>query len=329
MSKRILYKPTLKIDKHYETDGRVTLNKNVIEELSKLEQQHEFTKLEILAETISNFNYIIQELPESLKDNVQNMMDLIQFIFVQIDPSVIPGEKNENGETVGEDPDLIITQPDDEESDKDDEEYDWLVCPLVPVANINKAKRDDVKLIDKYYSGSLLEIIDDYLKKMKEVTNKYFTDMGVVLKESDLETLNFITQKYTFKTTDLEDKNLQHVSDFIIKSQIVRDQKTRMFNKLFNKSESLNKIKACEGARELYIRYLREQKLDTSTYMNLLSNMTLEQSKLIYERKIEENLYELYKYLNSSVIVLDECFKLYIKEAQSKLLIIQKEGITL
>lgn len=331
MSNRIFYRPQYGLEKHYETDGKVALKnheKVIVSNTSNPTKPA--TTLEIVADEIVGLQTLIQQLPKEILPSVQTTIDLVKFIFIQIDPEKIPGEINSEEIPTKEDPDLIVTKPDKiDPTDKIGDDYNFLVSPDVPVADINKADKDNIKLLDKYYSGSYLEIVKDYLKHMKQAINQYYADMAQVIKDSDEKTFESIKQEYTYKTTDLVNKDLQHVSDYIIKSQIVRDQKTRMYQKLFNTHEALNKLKACEGSRELYIRYLKEKKRENHDLIDIMSNMTLEQSKLIYEKKVYENLYELYKYLNSSVIILDECLNLYTKEAKAKILIINEEGINI
>ena len=342
MSKKILYRPDLHLDKHYETDGNpfseFQINTLPFKETNKEKED----PLKEVAQSIVSLKTTITQLPEDVLPAIKNSLNLITFIFIQIDPDIIDDDKNDNDDEeedddidiptypnidLTEDPDLVITKPDKIDTSNEDDEYDFLVNDNVPVADINKVINDEIKLVDKYYSGSYLEITKDFINQLNQAINQYYIDMAQVIKNSDETTFDSFKTPYSYKTTDLKDKNLQHISDYIIKSQIVRNQKTRMYNKLFNKAEALNKIKACEGCKELYQRYLKEEKRSNNDFIDVMSNMTLEQSKLIYEKKLYENLYELYKYLNSSVIILEECLNLYTKEARAKLLLINEEGI--
>jgi hypothetical protein len=55
----------------------------------------------------------------------------------------------------------------------------------------------------------------------------------------------------------------------------------------------------------------------------------LDNVKIAYDKKYKENLFNLYKYLNSSVILINECFSMFIQEAQAKAILIKEEGIKL
>lgn len=324
---KILYRPNLKLPKHYETDGIVTrdfVEQPYVEENKKVEQLVE------VANQILSLIEVTKVLPEELKPTINTMLNTLEFIFVQIDPDYIPGETGTDGSDTEEDPDISITVPDDEDKDKEIPEEDSLFySSVVPSVVIRTIPKDKIKLINKLYCGTLLEITKDYINKLKKSTSDYFVEMGMLMKANDKKNITFLEKKYTYKTTDLKNKELYHVADFIVRSQIIRDQKQRLMNKIINEEESLNKIKACEVSRELALRYIKEQITENNTYHDLFRNMTLKETQLQYEQKIDNNLYELYKYLNSSVILLDECLRLYMREAQAKSILIKEEGIKL
>lgn len=322
---RILYRPNLGIQKRYETDGNVEPLKEY-QPIPVEEQKVEH--LIDVANQILAIKEVSTQLPNEMQSVINTMINTLEFIFVQIDPEYIPGEKDENGNTTDEDADISISKPTDEETKVPDEDK-WLYSDVVPNIVIKTIPQDKIKLINKVYCGTLLEITKDYISTLKSTTTQYFMDIGMLMLDHKDTGLPFVEKRYTYKTTDIKNKNLHHVSDFIIKSQIIRNQKQRMMNKLINEHESINKITACELARELSIRYEKEQLKANNTYEDLFNNMSLKESRLQYEQKMDNNLYELYKYLNSSVILLDECLRLYIREAQAKSILIKEEGIKL
>lgn len=322
--KRILYRPKLGIHKRYNTDGEI---EPIIDyqELTVEEKKEE--QLVEVANQILAIKDVMSQLPADMMPIINTMINTLEFIFVQIDPEYIPDTTNPGGEP-DIDPDIVITKPEEEEDEIPDEDK-WLYSDVVPNIVIKTIPQDKIKLINKVYCGTLLEITKDYISTLKKTTNQYYIDIGMLIGEHKQSGLSFAEKKYTYKSSDLKNKNLQHVSDFIVKSQIVRNQKQRMMNKLINEEESLNKITACELSRELSLRYEKEQLKENNTYGDLFSNISLKESRLQYEQKMDNNLYELYKYLNSSVILLDECLRLYIREAQAKSILIKEEGIKL
>jgi len=344
--KKIFYRPNLGLPKRYDTDGYVEPYRESISYDEETNESKEET-LEDIAEQILSLQNVIVRLPDEMQPAINIMLNTLQFIFIQIDPDYIP-ESNKNNtdstddidtngtninstnkESIEDDSDIVITEIDDEDDDDDEMENSILFSDVVPNVIIKTIPKDKIKLINKTYCVTLLEITKDYINELKKVTTQYFMDMGMLIMEHDKLNIDFLEKKYTYKTTDLKSKDLQHVSDFIIKSQIVRNQKQRLMDKLINEEESLNKIKACEVARELSIRYAKEEYRNNTVYHDLFSNISLKESRLSYEQKMDNNLYELYKYMNSSVILLDECLRLYMREAQAKSILIKEEGIKL
>lgn len=330
--KKILYRPNLSLPKRYDTDGYVEPYRDSI----SYSEETNVTKEELLAdiaEEILSLQNVAVQLPDEMQPAINTMLNTLQFIFIQIDPDYIPetNKDSTNKESAEEDSDIVITETDDEDDDEGTNEMakSLLFSDVVPKVTIKTIPKDKIKLINKTYCVTLLEITKDYINELKKVTTQYFMDMGMLIMEHDKLNIDFLEKKYTYKTTDLKSKDLQHVSDFIIKSQIVRNQKQRLMDKLINEEESLNKIKACEVSRELSIRYAKEEYRNNTVYHDLFSNMSLKESRLSYEQKMDNNLYELYKYMNSSVILLDECLRLYMREAQAKSILIKEEGIKL
>lgn len=347
---KILYRPNLSLPKRYDTDGLVEPYREPLSSTQSSKPSKE-EELEQIADDILSLQHTLEQLPSDIKPIVDTMFNTLQFMFVQIDKDYLPeknngGSSNNSGLGSGsgtgtgsdentnytdseDDADIVITTPEVDEDAENEMNNSLLFSDVVPTVQIKTMPKDKIKLINRKYCVTLLEITKDYINELKKVTTQYFMDVGMLMLEHDKKTIDFLEKRYSYKTTDLKNKDLHHVSDFLIKSQIVRNQKQRMMEKLINEEESLNKIKACEVARELNIRYSKEEYRNNTVYHDLFSNMSLKESRLSYEQKMDNNLYELYKYMNSSVILLDECLRLYMREAQAKSILIKEEGIKL
>lgn len=323
MAKSINYRPQLGLDKNYVTDGFIN---NTQRPYSDSQSDETYNRYEDTYDAIENMKLIANKLPDAVKPNVNTAINTIEFIFTQIDPELIEDPTEDSNNTT---PDVGITTGQNDEDNEDDSEFDWLFTTKTDNVIIDIKDQNVLQLINKQYCNLLFEISNDYITSFKRATSQYYADLGVIMSEMKDTTLAFASSIYKLKTSNLSNTNLQHVSDYIIRSQIVRDQKQRMHNKLFSSQESLNRIKACEVARELYIRYMTETYRPNISLSDLSSNMRLEEARLQYESKMQGNLFELYKYLNSSVILLDECLRLYINEAQAKSILIKEEGIKL
>lgn len=318
----IFYRPNLGLDKNYLTDGSI----NFQTEEDQLVNQTESTTtiFEDVMDSLISMRKTISQLPSDLQKNVNTLMSTVEFIFVQIDKDYIV-DKPANGGNLqdsNEDGDMVIEYPEADDSLNDD--VYWGSDEFKPVV-IKTLPSDKIREINKVYCQTLLEITNHYIQKMNRATSKYFAELGTLI--GDHEDVRFINSKYTYSVDNISDADLHHISDFIAKSQIIRKQKQKMHAKLFSERESLIKIKSCEVARELWIRYEKEKYVNNNDYSDIQSNMLLNESRLQYEAKMKNNLYELYRYLTSSVKILDECLDIYSRESKAKSILIKKEGI--
>ena len=80
----------------------------------------------------------------------------------------------------------------------------------------------------------------------------------------------------------------------------------RLYEKLYGIDESIVKLKLLKSNKEQFIRYYNIEKMQENNNYEQQSNDLLRNTKKLIEKKYKENLYSLYKYLNSSVILLNE-----------------------
>lgn len=345
MKDYIFYQPNLKLDKSYYADGKKEIELLTAE--IKTADNNLKPNLENLSKKIITLKNLQPLLPEIFKPTVKTLYNTIEFIFIQIDSDVLPKkdiyehipEEDIPDDNEVNESDIIIKKP-EKDTDTKTKDYDFLFSQDIPSVDIKVIEKDKSELMNKYYSGALLQLLDDYINKLNKAILSYYENMFSVIEDTKNnntdETYNpykndfsYIEKLYTYSTKDIENNNLKHLSDYIIKNQIILDQKKRMMEKLFNDKQSLIKIKNCEIAKELYLRYLKEGNRENNSFPDVLSNMILKESQLHYEKKIDDSLYELYKYLNSSVIILNECFNIYTRTSNIKKILLDEENIKL
>ncbi len=316
MNNKINYKPSYGIRKRYNTDGVIEYYYPITNKVIEPTKVEKLVSIENQIESLKN---TVNIFPLPMLPTINTIVNTLEFIFIQIDPNYVIEEDEEDID----DPDTVLTWPEEPTESIPDEDT-FLYSDVVPNVIVKSLPLDKIKLINKTYCGTLLEITKDYLKTLKESTSQYYIDLMNISGETEKHNIHFATKKYNQGSSNLNNKDLQHMSDYVIKSQVIRDQKERMMRKLINEDESLCKITACEVARELSLRYEQEVFRNNNEVSDLFNNIILKESRLQYEKKLENNLYELYKYLNSSVILLDECLRLYIREARAKNILIKQ-----
>lgn len=310
MSENLLYKPNLTYEKNYYTDGKLYENGSLqdldindmsskpidrIDQLDELKNQI-IEKLPMMPEHIvESFLppfYIISGMIEDLQNNKDNHPKLPETEPPTTVP-VKPGGGEDNVE------DELEDVPDDPFDIESDDEFINIKIEDIPI-------EDELEI---EYIRDLTDIFKDYLQKYNMTFEKYINSVVA----------NFSMSKHknikTIETKDISsESDLSHLSDFVTKSKIIIEQKTRLANKLFDLDETIFHIRATKVANEQRKRYYTNKKMEDKNALSKMSNDLLKESKMISQKKYEENFYALYKYLNSSVILLNECITAEAKQ---------------
>lgn len=311
MSENLLYKPNLDYEKNYYTDGKLydsipdqDINENYessrpgdkIEQLDDLKSQI-VGKLPMIPENIIEpflppF-YIVDGMIEDLK----NAKDENPPIPGTKPPEIVPVKPGETDpDDPDEDPDDI---PDDPFDIEEKDEFINIIIEGIPIKDV----------LDLQYKRDLTDVFEDYLQKYNLVLDKYINSVISNFSMSNYSNVKII------ETKDISsDSDLSHLSDFVTKSKIVIKQKTKLATKLFDLDETIFHMRATKVANEQRKRYYTNNKMDDINLLSKNANDLLKESKLISQKKYEENFYSLYKYLNSSVILLNECITIEAKQ---------------
>ena len=303
----ILYKPDLDYDRRYDSEGYI----ENVDDIEELEVEEESSSADIVDE----INTILTLLPDDMKDVVNRPLSIIETLYDELkgitDKPVIKDEVivSEDIETNDNKPDM----PDDFFRDDDD--------PFVITVN----NKDKLAIIEDTYKYDFACIINDYTNKLKDALTHYINSVLISFKNIDTEMYSKVLDTYNLSTDNVSD-NYKHLSDLIIRSQITRQMNMRLYNKLFSIDKTISHIRACKIGVEQKLRYYASEYQTESGFNDFISNRFLENSRKMYDEKYKQNFFNLYKYLNSSVILSNECFKLLINEAQAKIILIEKEG---
>lgn len=317
MSKNLTYRPNLEPSRKYHTSGNVPSKAKVS---TTTTNSNDKTTYEQVGESVGTLEHYQIVIPGAFEPLSQTIKKAIEFVYVCVDPEKINEDSKGQGET-----ELEKKNP----KPSKDPIKDAVLSKFQPSVIIRVKEPNIVDQVEYHYNNCLLEIAKHHSGIYKKALADHFITMTSLINESEGLSSSFATKEYIYAPSSYKNPNNKHVSDFIVRSQVVRDQNLRLSQKLFNNSETLNLMKACESSKELLKRYLKEKfepNVDTESFFK---SSSLDDSIALYQKKMQHNLYELYKYLNSSVIALEKNLKMYAKEAQAKAILIKEEGITL
>lgn len=328
----ILYRPQLGYEKKYDTTG--TFPQDGDNDTSGPAASVK-DPLQDLKDDINKIDIVLGSVPDSLAGPVRSVLSGIKHVVNEIDPqsfdnSPTPGIKvvvkpgspikttidpiSDPSQGTLQDPAGII-MPDDIFSDS------------IPNIDVTVVTTEMADIIPLEYDKTIIAIASDYTSNLKKSLTTYLSNVAIIATQAGMKDMSFLKNEYTAKSTDLKNKDLQHLSDVVIRSQIVRDQKSRMMKKLHSPKETITQIRACKVAKQLRERYYSEAFVENKEYLDVGRNELLSTSRMVYDAKYKENLFNLYKYLNSSVILISECLGMMIQESQAKAVLYKEEGM--
>nr|DAU23763.1 MAG TPA: hypothetical protein [Caudoviricetes sp.] len=318
MSKNLLYKPNLTYEKNYYTEGDLYDDPENTVENEDSSSNNVINKIDKLEDLKNNIASKLPLLPNSIQQIVKPSIDKI----IEVVDDIINNKDEYNDSDDEPTIDVIPVYPsdnDNKENDLDDIPNDPFKSESNNTISIPSIDIDIDKVIEQQYTNDLVDIIEDYLNKQNTAMQNYINSLFTYAAYSE----NTNIKNYTSKT--VSNKNLTHVTDYITKSKIGLKQQIRLYNKLFTLDETIYHLRAVKVAKEQLKRYKSNERIEDKNLLTKSANDLLVESRLVAEKKYEENFYGLYKYLNSSVIIFNECMNTYVKQKRSLILLNNEE----
>ena len=306
----IFYIPKIEYDKSYETEGSIK---------KSISNTNSNTNTNTIIDLNNKINSCIVSLyliPDDLKELVLKPLQVIQKVVGDMPDDVTTIKPYEEEVVVNNN--AVISNPNvypEEVFDNDDD-----------IFSITITNNDKVEVIKKQYNFDLSSVIEDYVNQLNEAVKTYTTSLLLSFKDLNTELFDVVLKTYEVNTGDIS-RDYKHLSDAIIRSQIARGMKQKLYLKLYDIDKTINHIRSCKAGVEQRIRYYEEEYYDDSTFNEALSNKLLGQSRIMYDNKYKQNFFNLYKYLNSSVSLLKDCLNMFLTEAHAKIILIEKGEI--
>ncbi len=188
------------------------------------------------------------------------------------------------------------------------------------------APRTLVQIARDSYKNDTIELHKYYIQRLQTVLQHYFQQMMTIMQEANVSNITHLTQEFDGDKVVVPNPMLAHLRDAIVRSQIGRNQKERMMQKVHSTDNTLIHMRAWHAAEKERERYYDEVYGDSGTYLDSSSNELLRKSRSTYDKQYSQGLYNMYKYLNSSVITTGEALEMMVNEAKAKGKLM-KEGV--
>lgn len=120
-----------------------------------------------------------------------------------------------------------------------------------------------------------------------------------------------LSTKYVTPTSEITVNGYEHISDNIIRAQIIYDQKCRLLSKMYSINNSIVHFKSVYAAKELYTRYKSEKIFkNNKSLKDKFVYDTLIATKSMYYDKYCNAVSNIYKYYDSCSELIGECLNI-------------------
>ena len=191
-------------------------------------------------------------------------------------------------------------------------------APTNIVINVVKPRSIVDIAVDRYRKDTI-DLQKYYLNQLQSALQAYFHQMMMVMAETNLPSIDNLSMDYDGKAVKIPaGQNLEHLHDYIVRSQVMREQKTRLFKKTHNVDQTVMHMRYWHVSEKERERYYTEKYGDSASYLDSEANSILRNSRSQYDKQYAQSLYDMYKYLNSSVIVIKDILDMSLNESKAK-----------
>jgi hypothetical protein len=193
-----------------------------------------------------------------------------------------------------------------------------------------------IEIIDKEYIRNISDLFNFYVNKLKDVLYHYYSEKVAAMFSKKMidgipvdKTKDEITFLFTPITTNCKDvdKNDKHLFDASLAMGEHTLMKLNFMENAFSVDQTLFQLKNFKTIYLLRRRYAEIESTDASNKTNAMSNNILKGMRTSYEQKYDISFGNLYKYINSSLDILEDVLNTELAGLRAKRTLVEKGGI--
>ena len=199
--------------------------------------------------------------------------------------------------------------------------------PMGMTINYVECKPEGRMALEQYVKDSTL-IKEEFTIKMNGAIQKYLYPITTFINDAGVSKLEYLNYEYDGEAVTGYDANSIHLHDNIVKNQIELSEKSKMFEKTHDSDTTLSTITAFDVIAQERINYYTESKSknnEIKNYLELFKNELLEKSRMMYDYKYRKAKINMYKYLNSAVIITSDILEKSLDSNISKCYLLTKD----
>lgn len=325
---KITYKPDLDYEKNYDTVGskyNIDSNNNSDNIIDSSKSSNIIT-----TENIRNSIINVQNFSAYLPSAITSIVFDINLSISRTLPHIKDIDKNNsnnsnNGNNSNNNPDNSNNDNDSINNNTKSNMSNGKIINL-PSSSLDSdviyaPKKIDAKkpntLIDAF-DYIVLSIYDDYLSNLKNGITTY--QMNIAL-ANGMSEINELSAEYNTNTANIE-LNQKHLSDNIIRSEYIYDQKVRLLQKMFTFKNAISHFKSVYSAKQFCDRYDSESPIrnDNNRKDKFIRDTWLA-TKGSYYNKYNNSISNMYKYYDSCADLISDCLNIKAQSYASRVIL--------
>lgn len=195
---------------------------------------------------------------------------------------------------------------------------------------------DPIEIIDKEYIRNISDLFNFYVNRLKDILYHYYSEKVAAMFDKKMvdgkpvdKTKNEIAFLFTPITANCKDvdKNNKHLFDASLAMGEHTLMKLNFMENAFPVDQTLFQLKNFKTIYLLRRRYAEIESTDASNKINAMSNNILKGMRTSYEQKYDVAFGNLYKYINSSLDILEDVLNTELAGLRAKRTLVEKGGI--
>ena len=190
---------------------------------------------------------------------------------------------------------------------------------------------DPIQVMEDEFTKNIYDLFDFYTSGLAKNVNRFY--LGLI---SSIHTANkgtgrndmayYIMNQVSYNDATNVADDLRHLVDTALRGEVNGNLKLSFCSNNFSLENTLYHLKNFKMASELRIRYEKENMSKDGTQEGSLSDRMLMGLRTTYDKKYDSAYINLYKYLNSANIVLNDTLSLMLMGVRAKETYARKGG---
>lgn len=175
---------------------------------------------------------------------------------------------------------------------------------------IVKPSKKNTELAREQQLRDSIYIKERFASKLNDAFQSYVYPLITVMGESGVNKVDYLNMEYQGESVEGYKLNDTHLHDTIVRNQIIVEEQTRLFEKTNNPTMLNSIFTAFDVIAQQRIQYYAEEyNPGIGNFLEMYKKDILRESRKIYDDKYFKAKSNMYKYLNSTVMLTSDILK--------------------